>query len=282
MIHSEKINSILEYIEKNIDLQLTVDLLSSKAGLSRFHFHRIFKALIGLNPMEYIEKQRVKRAAFDLVNEKKKKVIDIAFDYGFQSHESFIRTFKKNTGMTPSQFRKEKLDINIRYFDKLGSLDLKLSNGKVIPNPKIVTQKAFTIACIKYKGNDIDAVDLLWQEFWKLRNHYNINSCYYFGVCLHDLDMRNKEVFDYYAGYESSLLMTIPKEMNTLEIPAEKYAQFTHKGSPEKIGLTYDQIYYYWLPFTNCIPTMNMDMIRVDKRFDRDENSEIDIFIPIN
>jgi len=281
--HAEKINIILEYIEANLDSNITIDSLAGRVNLSRFHFHRVFKALTGENPISYVENRRLTRACYELSNTEK-RIIDIAFDYGFQSHESFIRAFKKKYSMTPSQFRKKRLNISNNGIVKIGALDLKLSNGIARPNPAIVAKPAFRAAGIIYSGRDTAAVSRLWQQFWKLVDTklIDIKGRQLLGVCMHDIDMRNNEVFDYYAGFELDSSIEVPSGFEIIEIPENTYAGFTHRGAADKIQRTYDQIYNAWLPFTDRLPTMDLDIIFLDSNFSNSENSEVDIFIPIN
>ncbi len=110
-------------------------------------------------------------------------------------------------------------------------------------------------------------------------NHYS-SGC--LGVCLHDIDMRNKEVFVYYAGIEIDRTFRIPKELKSVNIPESTYAVFKHNGPLSEIDQTYDRIYGSWIPLTGNIPTMDLDIIVVDQRFESQSyNSGIDILIPI-
>ena len=88
MDHIDRLNQTIEYIEANLDKNIHLELLAGKFAVSKYHFHRIFKALIGDPPFRYIEKRRLSVAAADLI-ETNKRIIDIAFDYGFKSHDGF-------------------------------------------------------------------------------------------------------------------------------------------------------------------------------------------------
>jgi AraC-like DNA-binding protein/predicted transcriptional regulator YdeE len=281
--HIDRLNNTIEYIEANLDKNIHLELLACKFALSKYHFHRIFKALIGDPPFRYIEKRRLSRAAADLI-ETNKRIIDIAFDYGFNSHESFIRSFKKKFSLTPSQFRKTKPDF--RFYGKcpIGSIELKLQKGKVKLKPDILHKSNFSIAGLTYYGHDTNEIFDLWQTFWSMVQEGKIildnRGC--LGACLHDIDMRNNEVFVYYAGIEQNHSIDIPKAMQSVNIPESTYAVFKHKGPISEIEQTYDRIYGSWFPRTGNTPTMDLDMIVVDHRFERQsKNSVIDILIPI-
>ena len=283
MDHIDRLNNTIEYIEANLDKSICLELLASKFALSKYHFHRIFKALIGDPPFRYIEKRRLSGAAADLI-ETNKRIIDIAFDYGFNSHESFIRSFKKKYSLTPSQFRKTKPDF--RFYKKcpIGSIELKLQKGKVKLKPDILHKSSFSIAGLTYSGHDTNEIFELWQAFWLMVQEGKIildnRGC--LGACLHDIDMRNNEVFVYYAGIAINQSIDIPKAMQSVSIPESTYAVFKHKGPISEIEQTYDRIYGSWFPRTGNTPTMDLDIIVVDHRFKRQsKDSVIDILIPI-
>lgn len=283
MNHIDRINLIIEYIETHLDNNLDLSMLAAKSALSKYHFHRIFKALLGEQPKKYVERRRVTRAAHNLLNSNK-RIIDIAFDFGFGSHESFTRTFKKWFLMTPSQFRKAKPNTRFENMARLGPLDLKLSQGIAKPNPAIMHKPTSSISGYVYSGNDTRAIDSLWEKFWtKFNDEKNATGNYqFFGACFHDLDMRNNEIFEYYAGIECGYSTEVPKGFKTIDIPENHYAVFTHRGPMDMIESTYNQIYRNWLPFSEYTPTMDLDILVLDSRFaGRDEKNEVDILIPV-
>jgi len=281
--HIDRINLLLEYIEAHLDTNLDLAMLAAKCALSKYHFHRIFKALLGEQPIKYVEGRRLARAAHELLNTDR-RIVDIAFDFGFGSHESFTRAFKKRFLFTPSKFRKIKPDIRLEKKGKIGNLDLRLSHGKAKPNPTIIHKPAFSIAGLMYSGRNTSAVYQLWERFWKMDRAGSITADKQelLGICLHDIDMRNNEVFEYYAGFEISDSIHIPKIFKTIHIPEYDYAVFTHKGPVGNIETTYDLIYGNWLPRSEYTPTMDLDVSAVDIRFSgNNEKSEMDILIPI-
>jgi AraC-like DNA-binding protein len=99
----EKIDAVQrmqDYIEEHINEPITLHKLAQTAGYSPWHAGRIFKELTGKTLFEYIRKLRISRAAIKLRDEEH-KIIDVAFDFVFDSHEGFTRAFSKQFGMTP-------------------------------------------------------------------------------------------------------------------------------------------------------------------------------------
>ncbi|MCL1964945.1 MAG: AraC family transcriptional regulator [Firmicutes bacterium] len=105
----EKINAIQkmqDFIEENTHEPITLYDLSKCANYSPFYCARIFKELVGKSPFDYIRTLRLTRAALKLRDEKV-KVIDVALDFVFNSHEGFTRAFSKEFGITPYKYSKQ-------------------------------------------------------------------------------------------------------------------------------------------------------------------------------
>ena len=102
------INDVVDYIEQSIEKPLNLAELSSVAGISDFHFNRIFKTVTGISLKKYVMGRKLARAASQL-NATGKSVLEIALDSGFEYPEVFSRDFKKQFGISPTQFRQQKL-----------------------------------------------------------------------------------------------------------------------------------------------------------------------------
>lgn len=89
-----------EHVAEDVDL----DRVSAEAGLSPFHFLRVFSKALGVTPHQYLVRSRLRRAAKLLV-EKERSVTDIAMDVGFADLSNFVRTFHRAAGVPPSRFR---------------------------------------------------------------------------------------------------------------------------------------------------------------------------------
>jgi DNA-binding response OmpR family regulator len=90
------------------DQEFDVDTLATEAGLSRSSLFVKFKALTGITPNEFIQNQRLKRAAILLREHRELQIVEIAEQLGFGSSVYFSRSFKTRYGVSPAQYRKEK------------------------------------------------------------------------------------------------------------------------------------------------------------------------------
>lgn len=100
-------------IRQHNDEALALSLLSRKLGYSEFYTTRKFKEISGLRFRDYL---RCRKLAFALieVRDSERDLLDIAFDYGFSSHEAFTRAFKNLYGIAPSEYRKNPIPVVLR------------------------------------------------------------------------------------------------------------------------------------------------------------------------
>jgi AraC family transcriptional regulator len=104
--YQARVNRVMDYISANIDGDLALARVAREAHFSQFHFHRLFRALVGETLSEFIRRVRLERAASMLVNNPFKSITAIALDCGFGSSAAFCRAFHQRFGAAPSAYRK--------------------------------------------------------------------------------------------------------------------------------------------------------------------------------
>lgn len=98
----KELNCVIDYIENHLsDDDLSLETISECAGISDYHFRKVFFHIAGLTLSEYIKNRRLSEASMDLLHGE--KVTDVAFKYGYQSMDGFTRAFKKWSGILPSE-----------------------------------------------------------------------------------------------------------------------------------------------------------------------------------
>ena len=122
-----RINRVFQYIDENLDADLSLNTLADIAFFSPFHFHRIFKFVTGETLNEYVTRHKIEKAASDLMH-KDMNMTEIAFKYGFSENAAFTRAFKKYYKLSPTEFKKE----NTQRFSKIRQL--KSKNGQAYPD----------------------------------------------------------------------------------------------------------------------------------------------------
>ncbi|PKM78016.1 MAG: AraC family transcriptional regulator [Firmicutes bacterium HGW-Firmicutes-15] len=136
------VQRVQDYVAEHITEPLTLHMLSNAAGYSPWHTSRMFKELTGKSPLEYIRSLRLSRAAVDLWDEDK-RIIDVAFDFAFNSHEGFTRAFSAQFGVTPQYYRKNTPMISLFMPSRIRDYYLMLQKGEIIMSEKTSTKTVF-------------------------------------------------------------------------------------------------------------------------------------------
>jgi AraC-like DNA-binding protein len=131
-----------DYINDNINSPITLSQLAKTAGYSQWHCARIFKELIGKTPFEYIRSLRLSKAAL-LLRDSQVKIIDVAFDFVFDSHEGFTRAFIKQFGVSPKRYSDSPEPIQLFMPYRIRDYYLTLYKGEMKMSEKKVTSTVF-------------------------------------------------------------------------------------------------------------------------------------------
>ncbi len=282
MNYCENIQKSIDYIEKNIKDDVDIYTAIQQSGYSTTHFYRIFQAFMGETIKEYIIKRKLSDAAIELMVTKK-RLIEIAIDYGFNSQEVFTRAFTKLFNITPGRYRKSKNSITL--YDRVNTYHRVLANIGDSIEPIIVLEKEFKLIGIKKTVKPGDAlIGSLWNEFnlrkFEIRNIATDDTM--LGICEYTPNITDESEFEYFAGIEVAEFAefnTIPRGMITKTISRSKYAVFTHKGNMNELRTTYNNIYGTWLPLSGN-ELAEMDTIEIYS-VKNNQDCKLDIYIPL-
>lgn len=104
-MHKDVIDSLIEWIEENIEKPIKIRDVSEKAGYSKWHLQRIFHQVIGETLGNYIRDRKLELAANELLHTQN-AVVEISFKYGYDSQQSFSRTFSRKYSLPPQAYRR--------------------------------------------------------------------------------------------------------------------------------------------------------------------------------
>jgi AraC family transcriptional regulator len=282
----ESISKAVEFIENNLKEEITIADIADAVYYSLYHFCRMFNTIIHHTPYDYLMRRRLSESALELFATER-KIIEIAFDYQFNSHETFSRAFKRMFGMQPSQWRKQG-KIDKRFFmSRLTREYIQHINRGDYLKPVLKEKDAFYIAglmtLVKEEDNK-QMISQLWdflaQELGDLNNQVNPKK--YYGMTYYPRDWENQGIF-YMAGTEVESPDIEGSAMVVKTIPASKYARFIHKGPLKALPLTLDYIYHTWLPKSGKNLSWPLEIICYGQDFrDPDtEDSEREMYIPV-
>ncbi|MEX6586003.1 helix-turn-helix transcriptional regulator [Paraclostridium bifermentans] len=91
----------IEFIEKNLKNNLSLKTISNHVGYSEYHFSRVFKSEMNMSIMEYVQERRLLLASKEIFEGR--KIVDVSYDYQYDTHSGFSKAFKKKFGFTPTQ-----------------------------------------------------------------------------------------------------------------------------------------------------------------------------------
>jgi len=118
-----RINRTMNYIQVHYAEELSLEKLASIACFSKFHFHRLFRAMVGETLNDYVQRIRLDKSIRKLTTDRDKPITDIALECGFSGSQNFARLFKSHYGVTPSVVRRE------YHWDEWKNKMRRLKNG---------------------------------------------------------------------------------------------------------------------------------------------------------
>jgi AraC-like DNA-binding protein len=107
------------WIDARSDRPIDLNDAAAEAGVSPFHFLRLFAAVLGVTPHQYLVRLRLRHAA-RLLAEDDRDVTDIAYDVGFNDLSNFVRSFHRAAGASPLKFRQASRGMRKIFQERLG------------------------------------------------------------------------------------------------------------------------------------------------------------------
>ncbi|MDQ2084948.1 AraC family transcriptional regulator [Herbivorax sp. ANBcel31] len=287
MNYYQRIQDTIDYIDENLNEEITLDELAKISCLSKYYFHRMFSAMAGEPVMSYIRKRRLGRAVKQL-NNTSLRIIDIALDNKFESQEVFIRAFVKHFGITPARYRKLKTKVQIS--DKISLLGIN-NNSKSGIQPKIVIHEAKKAVGMKLfttlrENAEKSTIEKFHSKVFKKRIDEiqgKVKANIIYGIC--ENGYKDEDTLIHTVCVEVGNNYTVPKGMEEFELIYSRYLVFSHTGSAKEVANTYGYIYKDWLPCSGYeLSKTGRDLQIYDqtKTTLGNSNVEMDICVPID
>ncbi|MFS0918914.1 AraC family transcriptional regulator [Brevibacillus sp. 179-C 1.1 NHS] len=278
MNYMEQITYALSFIEKQLTEKVTLDQVASAAGYSKYHFQRLFFHVTGETVGQYISKRRLTEAAKSLAFEQK-SVTEVAFTYGFDSHEAFTRAFTKRFGLPPSALRRSgKMPryamterIEVPYLENIQLQSIEPVYVPAYQELKLVGYSSAT--------HSIKDIVHCWNRLG--RGVAFKNNQTRFGVLRYPDAFGLSLSFGYFAGIHASNHDT--DGLESIILPASGYLVFPHKGPTQNLRLTYQYIYGSWMTHATDQLYARYDFEYYDHRFldNNHPDSLCFIYIPV-
>lgn len=299
--YAARINRVIDYIENNLDTDMTLEELSSVAGFSKYHFHRLFSSFTGETLFQFIIRHRHEKAAMLLTTQMKRSVTDIALTCGFTSSASFAKSFKNHFGISATEYRKENSEkSNLRQKES--------SKGKAFMPPVIYPEgmnwrvvddheervvriqefKRENLLYIRYTGpykGDKELFSRLWGKLclWAgTRNLMNEETNY--RVLYHnDPELTEEDKLRISLCLSTESTWVDDDEVGVMEFPQGKFAVVRFRLGPEEYQKAWDWVYYRYLPWSGYLPEDRpaMEYYPLEEEEVKDGRHTVDICVPV-
>lgn len=211
-----RIHRVVDFIEDNLDEQMTLEELAEIACISPFHFHRQFTRVVGRSPTETIRHLRLLRAA-DSLKYDGVSIIEAAFAAGYGSTQAFARAYRREFGSSPTAAR-------------VAACGTEARPGAAVAF-SIVKRSPLRIDAIMYNGERFLG-DLLVVDAQTYVQYAGNGSCEIISVYFDDLFAPADRPIQWAMGIhpEQRQIASRKMEVRTLEIDGGYYACVRHRG----------------------------------------------------
>lgn len=242
MEYLKHIQRAIDYIEENLRQDIDLAACAKVSGYSQYHFLRVFKYVTGLTPADYIRKRRLSEIAIEIVKGNE-YISELAFRYGFNSKENFIRAFKSEHHILPTEYKLAENSLKLYERITFESTDFSVT-------PKIMTIPSLNLTVYK---SDEDYTPNFWNKYNAKKLSLKLSggkTVMDYGVCV--WNEKDKKL-DYYIGIKTQDAKGDISNTQELSINGGLYALFstpptTHSNFVNTIHKTWNYIYEKWLP----------------------------------
>jgi AraC family transcriptional regulator len=242
-----------------LDDALDLHALAKAAGLSPFHFHRIFRGMVGETPLEMHRRLRLERAAVQLA-ETETAVTSIAFDAGWETHEAFTRAFKQAYGDSPSAYRATaaaaraacerppQIELASAAGIHFRSRTLRFVQGGTM-NVIIEDRPELRVATVAHTG----PYDKISEAFARLGQLAGPGGLFagtpeMLAIYYDDPETTPASELHSDAGLTVATGAALPGGLVEKRLPGGRYAKLTHVGPYTQLGDAWTRLMGQWLP----------------------------------
>lgn len=270
------LDRIIWQIETRLSETITLELLSENCAVSMYHMCRAFRQGAGTSIMSYVRGRRLSIAA-QTIADSEEAIISIAVASGYASHEAFTRAFAGYFGVLPSTVRVAR---SVSTLCLMEPMEMKKDMIVDVLKPIVRDREAFRVVglSVSCSFEDTSAIPGLWHSFNAREDDVaGVKGGAAYGVC-YDSDETGQ--FRYLAGVEAR---GSTEGMDHVDVPAGRYAVFSHTGHVSDLPKTVYTIWNKSLPDLGLEPIKAPDFERYDDRFDPESGrGTVEIWIPIS
>ena len=234
--YSERVQRVVDYVGGNLDRSLSLETLAEVAHLSPYHFHRIYRALLGETVNDTVRRLRLQRSALDLLD-RDLNIERVAHRAGYSSQAAFSRAFRAEYGDPPARYR------DARRLVELDRARLDLYNVERMVLPRL------RVAVISHQG-DYQLTSHAFERLMTIAATTGLlmPAMRTFGIYHDDPASVSQDEL------RSTACITVPEtwspagEVAEMHIEGGCYARIVHVGPFPELRTAYDWLYRTWLP----------------------------------
>ena len=287
------------YIHENYSEQISVADISTRVYMSPSYFAKVFRVLTGFTVGTYLHRYRMYRATKELA-ESNKPIIEIAFNSGFLSQQSFTKSFSKTYGITPAQFRLQKPAIfQFPPKNMWTRSETSMELMDCFKNVRFIKKDAYFVVGFETEINynvegDTDPIGGVWDSLKADGVVDMVPDKSFDGTYGITHSETSKGLAKYIACVEVSTLVNIPTGFVGRKFEASEYAVFDTTLEIIWTGMFYKTLYTKWLPDSGhkyredpgtstyeWAPFVKYPAIEVYPKDWKDTKSLMHIYIPI-
>src|SRR5262245_16208225 len=245
--YRQRILRVQLHIQHQLDGDLSLDRLARIAHFSPYHFHRIFRGVVGEGVHEYVRRLRLESAAMALKTTGR-DVLQIALDAGYGTHEAFTRAFRQMFGVSPSQYRAGQQPVPQQP-------EKAAMSTAVMPDVRIEIHPPRRVLFLRHVG----PYNSVGPTFQKLMGYVFQNGLFrpdalVMGICHDDPDVTPPEKLRCDCAITVGENVSASGEFAIQTVEGGEFAVITHRGPYESLPATYRALYGSWLPASGREP----------------------------
>ncbi|MBM4783303.1 MAG: AraC family transcriptional regulator [Archangiaceae bacterium] len=207
--------------------------LAKAANLALHHFHRVFRAQTGETVMQHVRRLRLERAARTLrTPQAPERLLEVALEAGYESHEAFTRAFQARFGVAPSTWRETPRVMETTA--PLAQISVR-ADGPT----RLLT--------LRHRGS-YARVGETWERLMTWAHARGLGGAAMVGLCPDDADVTPEALLRYDAGVEVGADVAAEGELVEQVVPAAHWAVGLHIGSYTRLHETYLDVIGRWFP----------------------------------
>ena len=253
--YENRVNKALDFIQTHLYDEIDLNRLAQEACFSPYHFHRIFKAVVGETPSDYRERLRLEKAANMLIQLQDYSVTEIALTTGFATPSTFARSFKKFYGVPAQSYRMNHWKSDRK--ENPGNVEPKHPE-EFYPVKNIVIRNFpdRRIAFTRSRGGYGKNIGQAWNQLfrWAYARDLVRKETEFLGIPWDNPGVTETRNCRYYA------CITVPENVqgsghvSTMVLPGGKIAVYHFEGKDCDISRAYESLYGRWMPESGFLP----------------------------